>query len=395
MIVKPSTKADECAAIAAFMANPDFDRLPERARKETMNRQRGLNGERSTAHILDRHFHDTPNHALLHDLRLPDGIGGFAQFDHVILSRLSRTAAVVEVKNYRGRISKNEHNEWHVWYEGRRRPIDIPNPLEQARRQGEVLRAWLKARRHDVAFETIGAFVIIPPDCSIDRSKVGADVPIYKADNFIAAWTDFGGITPMGRLFSTGVSAKTLLAIGGLLAGDHKPDPRGLEEMIGLRSSKAKPAVDVGEEEDENSDQPESAVALPVGVQAVPSAVEPSPVVATTEPKATGGMNNTAPITVVAEGKAFDKIEIVPGIYERVLPDGRVAFLAGKGEAEGDRLKLACEGLARWNPRYRNWLSDVSQAPIIREALLSTLQEQAKSAQGAPSAPPNHARQSA
>lgn len=123
--------------------------------------------------------------------------------------------------------------------------------------------------------------------------------------------------------------------------------------------------------------------------------MEPSPVVATTEPKATGGMNNTAPITVVAEGKAFDKIEIVPGIYERVLPDGRIAFLAGKDEAEGDRLKLACEGLARWNPRYRNWLSDVSQAPIIREALLSTLQEQAKSAQGAPSAPPNHARQSA
>lgn len=126
-----------------------------------MNRQRGLNGERSTAHILDRHFHNAPNHALLHDLRLPDGIGGFAQFDHVILSRLSRTAAVVEVKNYRGRLSKNEHNEWHVWYEGRRRPIDIPNPLAQARRQREVLRAWLKARRHDVAFETIGAFVII------------------------------------------------------------------------------------------------------------------------------------------------------------------------------------------------------------------------------------------
>ena len=64
MIVKPSTKADECAAIATFMANPDFDRLPERARKETMKRQRGLNGERSTAHILDRHFHDAPNHAL-------------------------------------------------------------------------------------------------------------------------------------------------------------------------------------------------------------------------------------------------------------------------------------------------------------------------------------------
>ncbi|WP_426284021.1 nuclease-related domain-containing protein [Sphingomonas sp. NFX23] len=395
MIVKPSTKADECAAIAAFMANPDFDRLPERARKQTINRQRGLNGERSTAHILDRHFQYALNHALLHDLRLPDGIGGFAQFDHVILSRQSRSAAVVEVKNYRGRISKNEHNEWHVWYEGRRRPIDIPNPLEQARRQREVLRAWLKARRHDVAFETIGAFVIIPPDCSIDRSKVGADVPIYKADNFIAAWTEFGGITPIGRLFSTGVSAKTLLAISGQLAGEHQPDFRSLDDMIGSRSSKAKPAVDVDEAEDAAGDKPEPAVAFPAASEAMASATEASPVVASTEHEATAVTNDTAPITMVPGGKASDKIEIVPGIYERVLPDGRVAFLSGKDEAEGVRLKLACEGLARWNPRYRNWLSDAAQAPFIREAVLSTFQEQTGDAPREPLTAPNHARQSA
>jgi len=378
MIVKPSTKADECAAIAAFMATPDFDRLQERARKETMNRHRGLTGERSTAHILDRHFHNAPDHALLHDLRLPDGIGGFAQFDHVILSRLSRTAAVVEVKNYRGRLSKNEHNEWHVWYEGRRRPIDIPNPLAQARRQREVLRAWLKARRHDVAFETIGAFVIIPPDCSIDRSKVGADVPIYKADNFIAVWTDFGGITAIGKLFSTGVSAKTLLAIGGQLAGDHQPDPRGLEEMIGFRSSKATPAVDVDNAEDEAGEDTEPAVTVQCEIRDADSAEEASPVVVSTEPDATEVANKTMPGTMVADGKASDRIEIVPGIYERVLPDGRVAFLAGKDEAERVRLKLACEGLARWNPRYRNWLTDKDQASVVREALLTTQGEQAE-----------------
>lgn len=395
MIVKPSTKVEECEAIAAFMANSDFDRLPERARRETMNRQRGLNGERSTAHILDRHFHNAPNHALLHDLRLPDGIGGFAQFDHVILSRLSRTAAVVEVKNYRGRLSKNEHNEWHVWYEGRRRPIDIPNPLEQARRQREVLRAWLKARRHDVAFETIGAFVIIPPDCSIDRSKVGADVPIYKADNFIAAWTEFGGITPIGRLFSTGVSAKTLLAISGQLAGEHQPDPRSLEDMIGSRSSKAKPAVDVDKVEDAAGDEPAPAVALPTNSEDVATAEEASPVLASTEHKATAVTNDTAAISMVAGGKASDKIEIVPGIYERVLPDGRAAFLAGKDETDGVRLRLACEGLARWNPRYRNWLSDAAQAPFIREAVVSTLREQTEDASREPLTQPNHARQSA
>ncbi len=165
--------------------------------------------------------------------------------------------------------------------------------------------------------------------------------------------------------------------------------------MIGSRSSKAKPAVDVDEAEDAAGDKPEPAVAFPAASEAMASAAEASPVVASTEHEATGVTNDTAPITMVPGGKASDKIEIVPGIYERVLPDGRVAFLSGKDEAEGVRLKLACEGLARWNPRYRNWLTDAAQAPFIREAVLSTFQEQTGDAPREPLTAPNHARQSA
>lgn len=374
MIVKPSTKADECAAISAFIDAAGFDQLPERARKNALVRRRGLEGERSTAHILDRHFHDAPNHALLHDLRLPDGIGGFAQFDHVILSRLSRTAAVVEVKNYRGRLSKNEHDEWLVWYEGRRRPIDIPNPLAQARRQKEVLRAWLKARSHDIAFETIGAFVIIPPDCSIDRSKIGADVAIYKADNFIAAWTTFGGITPLGRIFSTGVSAKTLLSIGAQLAGDHQPDPRGIEEMIGLRSSR--PAGETVSTMVVSDTAPEAIIETVddgVGDDDVREGVQDaSAAVSETAPVAPKGSLVPNPSPIPASGKASARIEVIPGIYERTLPDGRVAFLADQDDASRDRLRRACDGVARWNPVFRNWLSDAASALAIRNALQST-----------------------
>ena len=390
MIVKLSTKADECAAINAFISTPYFDRLPERARKNALARRRGLEGERSTAHILDRHFHDAPNHALLHDLRLPDGIGGFAQFDHVILSRLSKTAAVVEVKNYRGRLSKNEHDEWLVWYEGRRRPIDIPNPLAQARRQKEVLRAWLKANRHDLAFETIGAFVIIPPDCSIDRSKVRADVPIHKADNFIAAWTPFGGITPLGRLFSTGVSAKTLLTVAGQLAAAHQADPRSLDEMIGLRSANAAPDAEPEVAATEVGDDALPAVALvpaiETGAVIVEIEVPASPLGIASEPEPAPELapvtNDPEPDPVNVAGKASDKVEVVPGIYERALPDGRVAFLAVKDDGAGDRLKLACQGIAQWNPRFRNWLTDATRASTVRETLLTIHQEQAETAHG-------------
>lgn len=387
MIVKPSTKADECAAISAFIGTPDFARLPERARKNTLARRRGLEGERSTAHILDRHFHDAPNHALLHDLRLPDGLGGFAQFDHVILSRLSKTAAVVEVKNYGGRLSKNEHDEWLVWYEGRRRPIDIPNPLAQAHRQKEVLRAWLKGNRHDLAFETIRAFVIIPPNCSIDRSKVSADVPIYKADNFIAAWTPFGGITPLGRLFSTGVSAKTLLTIAGQIADDHQADLSALEKVIGPQSARAASNVEPEVAEKEVGDDALPAVALAPTVEVHPVIVETevpaSPLSIAAEPETVAVTNDPEPAPATVASKASDKVEIVPGIYERTLPDGRVAFLTGKNDGAGDRLKMACQGIAQWNPRFRNWLTDAARASTIRKTLLTRQKEQAEAAHGA------------
>lgn len=387
MIVKPSTKADECAAISAFIGTPDFARLPERARKNTLARRRGLEGERSTAHILDRYFHDAPNHALLHDLRLPDGLGGFAQFDHVILSRLSKTAAVVEVKNYGGRLSKNEHDEWLVWYEGRRRPIDIPNPLAQAHRQKEVLRAWLKGNRHDLAFETIRAFVIIPPNCSIDRSKVSADVPIYKADNFIAAWTPFGGITPLGRLFSTGVSAKTLLTIAGQIADDHQADLSALEKVIGPQSARAASNVEPEVAEKEVGDDALPAVALAPTVEVHPVIVETevpaSPLSIAAEPETVAVTNDPEPAPATVASKASDKVEIVPGIYERTLPDGRVAFLTGKNDGAGDRLKMACQGIAQWNPRFRNWLTDAARASTIRKTLLTRQKEQAEAAHGA------------
>lgn len=385
MIVKHSTKADECADFAAFIASADFERLPERARKNALARRRGLEGERATAHILDRHFHDRPDHVLLHDLRLPDGIGGFAQFDHIILSRLSRTATVVEVKNYRGRLSKNEHDEWLVWYEGRRRPIDIPNPLAQARRQKEVLRAWLKAQRHDLAFEKIGAFVIIPSDCSIDRSKVGRDVAIYKADNFIAAWAEFGGVSPFGRLFSSGVAAKSLMAIAQQLAASHHPDPRTFEDLVGLPSRKDEhpSAATVLKAEADSAAEPEVVPTSDIDLVSLPDAPEDTePTCTAIEIVEAAPVAHVEAVTVtpvpskpIRAGKASGKIEVVPGIHERALPDGRIAFLSDETDGASDRLKSACDGLGRWNPRYRNWLTDPDQAAVVRETLLTKHQE--------------------
>lgn len=70
-----------------------------------------------------------------------------------------------------------------------------------------------------------------------------------------------------------------------------------------------------------------------------------------------------------AAGKASALVPVIDGISERVLPDGRVAFLAQSGAPAAEQLTAACKGRAIWNPRFRNWLCSAEQAAEIRDAL--------------------------
>lgn len=392
MIVKPSTKAQELAELDTFIGRSAFEGLPERIRKEALNRKRGLSGERYAAHILDREFHDNSAHALLHDLRLPDGIGGFAQFDHVLLSRLSRTASIFEVKNFSGRLSRNQHNEWHLWYDGRRRPKSIPNPIEQARRQREVLRAWMKQNRHDRAFEKIYIFVIMPPGCDIDRSKVTSDDPVYKADNVMAHWLEVGGTSPFGRLLSSGVSSETLQRIAVQLASCHQPEPIGLVERLSVGTTACDPppaqshlpaqpgpTVSAGTT---NVPEPAFSDVLPTERAFVVESLisnhplagcEAASTVSEVAPGAALSPTEPSPDVVgVAKSskRAAPLVAIARGISSRVLPDGRVAFVASKDDPDAiERLRLACKGRGQWKPLFGNWLCDAASAAHVRDAL--------------------------
>ncbi len=366
MILKPSTKSDELAEIRQFLDDPIFAGLPDRLRKAALAHKRGLEGEQYTSHILDRHFHNAPNHALIHDLRLPDGIGSFAQFDHIVLSRLSRTAAIFEVKNYTGRLSRNAHNEWMVWYDGRKRPVSIANPLAQADRQREVLREWLRANQHDKAFEQIGVFVIMPPGCDIDRKAVTTDFSVYKADNVISEWTPFGGVTVFGKLFSTGVSQGSLRAIGAQLAAAHVPNHKTIHERLGIAPLP---------QDTPNQDDPE--VEAPPAIVPAPAQPTPEPPpVAPAEPESPKSTTLTEPPTAESavpskpRRKASEPETIAPGISQKILRDGRIAFAADRDNDEATAiLAAACQERAKWNRQYRNWLCDIDAAQAVRAAL--------------------------
>ena len=373
MILKPSTKSDELAEMIDFLDDPGFVRLPDHVRKAALARRRGIDGEKYTAHILDRKFHMAPDHALIHDLRIPDGIGGYAQFDHIVLSRLSRTAAIFEVKNYGGRLSRNTHDEWMVWYEGRRRPVSIANPLAQVRRQREVLSEWLRANQHDKAFEQIGVFVIMPPGCDIDRKAVTADFSVYKADNVISEWNEFGGISPLGKIFSTGVSQGSLRAIGAQLVSAHVPDGKTQHERMRNAPPPPEPMPDKYTC-DTVAIMPKAGVAS----QAAPLP-QPLPDPIAINPTASANPPVAAIEIPVAEAaslpkrrrKASEPEALAPGISYKILRDGRVAFFA---DADNDdaaaRLAAACEGQAKWNRQYRNWLCDADAAEQVRAIFL-------------------------
>ncbi|MDO7836879.1 nuclease-related domain-containing protein [Sphingobium sp. HBC34] len=235
MIIKRSTKADELAFLEEVIADEDFTSLPATTQSRLRKHRRGLWGERATAHMIDRHLLTSDNTAVIHDLRIADQGGSFAQFDHLLLNRWAKRATIVEVKNYAGRLSKNDHGEWMVWYTGQRRPRDIPNPVEQARRQAEVLRRWLIRNALDKVFPRVDVFVSVPPECSIDRSKVGTDEPLVKSDNLISRWLETSGLSELDVMFSIGViSSSDLRAYAQKLARAHVAGP-DIYDVLNIR----------------------------------------------------------------------------------------------------------------------------------------------------------------
>lgn len=402
MIAKENRgRADDIDYLERLLSDPSRQSAHSKIGKELARIRRGLSGERTVANILDREFGPSENHLLVHDLRFEDGMGGYVQFDHVLLSRLSRTASIIETKNYSGRISRNEHNEWSVFYG--RRAHAIPSPVEQVRRGRDFLRRWLAEHGHDQAFKEIGVFVVVPPDCMIDRSRIGVDIPVMKADNFYQRWVEFGGISTLGKLFSYGVSAKQLRRIGEQLAREHVPASYDWDLRFGFNAPKQ---VELQLENDMNGptlaldpladEYLRSASGQSFDARTLPPA-ELEPQVVASEPltladaadlisSCPAPSHSAAEIALEtppaetpslrASTKASPPVEVIEGIFERTLPDGRIAFFSQRN-AELARIALTgiCKGKAQWNPRFQNWLCDQALASQIRSALPSALAE--------------------
>ncbi|WP_052208911.1 nuclease-related domain-containing protein [Croceibacterium mercuriale] len=232
---------EDIAYLEQFLATRCPEKYRERVSRHIAKLTRAARGERFSTHVLNRHFATSHNHALIHNLRISDNAGGYAQIDHVLLSRKSKTISLFESKAFSGTLTKNSHGEWAVIY-GRKR-VEIPSPVEQVRLQREAIRRWIDKHRLNGVFCRVGCFVLVDPRTPIDRTQIGDDEWVYRADNFFQHWLEFGGVDMIDRLFNLAPSTDILRRSARLLARSHQPPSGNWLRYLGVRLPLPTPEV--------------------------------------------------------------------------------------------------------------------------------------------------------
>jgi len=105
----------------------------------------GDEAERQMAFYLKRAFGDQPDVHVFHNLRFEHG-GEVAQIDHLIFHRSG--FIIVESKSVTSAVRINEREEWTRHWDGNWK--GMASPVLQARRQADVLRAFLQAHKEEL-----------------------------------------------------------------------------------------------------------------------------------------------------------------------------------------------------------------------------------------------------
>lgn len=350
----------------------------KRIEREIWNIQAGLSGERSAAHFLDRDFSEGTKVGVFHDLRIPDGHGGFAQIDHVMIHRIQGTAWVLETKNYSGRLVCDEWGDWSAWYGRLRKPIE--SPIEQARRHAVTLERWFK----DQGIDSIKRFipvVLMSPSSNFSRKNVPEGAVVLKSDQFHRWWTEQSDKLSVGAVFGmigryavNGMSEDDMRGLGRRLRHAHVPASYDWEKRF------AAPDEYV---DDETGRAPTSTTTRRFG-----HAVETARTIAENIPD--GAASRLAGF---AAKKVVGRIPVVGGLATKAiahgvsmigsgdvqtrhgpirlneLEGGDVAIRHAPNENLSTAVKEACRGRARWNPRYRNWIVPADRLDDVLAAL--------------------------
>lgn len=230
-------------------------------REELMRFTKGLQGERESAHYLDRYFKDGENHVVLHDLRFFVD-GEVTQIDHLIINRASQIY-LLETKNYACNLIINDHGEFTAEYQNTR--FGIPSPIEQSHRHERVLVKLLE--RLDIVGRTqkqpdFHHVVMLHPKATIKRpsAKTFDTSNVIKADQFPTWHQSFVSKIGVGAVFKAALNMRSMDTIkewGEKLMRQHRPSdllelpdfmrPRKPAKVAAPMPTKPLPKIEDGE----------------------------------------------------------------------------------------------------------------------------------------------------
>ncbi len=148
----------------------------------------GRVAEEKLAFYLRRAFVEDKDILVFNNLRFENNHDA-AQIDHLILHKYGMI--IIESKSVTSKVEINEREEWIRWFDNA--PQGMPSPIQQAKRQGEFLRSYLREYDEVLMGKILGKqsgfrlmpleiLVAISDSGIIQRSKSDSLEEVCKAD---------------------------------------------------------------------------------------------------------------------------------------------------------------------------------------------------------------------
>jgi Nuclease-related domain len=139
----------------------------------------GYDAERKVAYYLKMAFGDNPNLLILNDLRVEFEDGITAQMDHLVIHQ--HGIIIIESKSVAGKLQVQDDGQWVRWYSqgaGKDQSIGMPNPIKQAKLQGQTLkRVLLSSASNENMRKALEAF---PTDVLVTFSTSNGGIFLAK-----------------------------------------------------------------------------------------------------------------------------------------------------------------------------------------------------------------------
>ncbi|MGH8191196.1 MAG: nuclease-related domain-containing protein [Rhodanobacteraceae bacterium] len=229
MLIKQADGHAEELARLERAANTLTGDAAKRAERELKQRKAGMRGESDSAYQIDFHWGQSPNRAIIHDLRVEQN-GRVAQIDHLFLNRWM-DCYVLESKHFHASVKITEQGEFLRWNDFKRTYEGMESPLEQNERHIAVLKDVMKNLDLPVRLgvrikPAFHSFVLVSAKSRVDRPKNFDTSRVIKADQIkTSILNDIDKESTLTTLASMAkmVSSNTMCDVAQRLVAQHRP----------------------------------------------------------------------------------------------------------------------------------------------------------------------------